>query len=247
MAALGARVRLVTTVGDDFACPAAFAGLDVVAQRGGRTTLFTNTYPPGGLRVQHIEAQAPAVSPALLPPAWRRAELLHLAPVMGEVSLADWVGAADAGLVAIGTQGWIKEAGAEGTVVQKPWRVDAAALRGVGAVCVGEEDLVDQGDLLERLTAAVPIVAFTHGRAGCDLIVRGRGTTRVGVFPAAEVDPTGAGDTFAAAFFLALAAGQDVIDAARLGAAAASIVVEGQGGAALARVGDAPARAAGIA
>jgi sugar/nucleoside kinase (ribokinase family) len=130
-------------------------------------------------------------------------------------------------------------------VVQKRWAVDAAALRGVGAVAVGEEDLVDQGDLLDRLVAAVPIVAFTHGKRGCEVIVRGK-TSRVGVFATSEVDPTGAGDTFAAGFFFGLARGDAPVDAARLGAAAASIVVEARGGESLARVGEAHARAARI-
>jgi sugar/nucleoside kinase (ribokinase family) len=53
------------------------------------------------------------------------------------------------------------------------------------------------------------------------------------------LDPTGAGDVFAAAMLLALAAGQAPADAARLGAAAASIVVEGVGGEALGRIGEA--------
>ncbi len=242
---LGARVALVTRVGTDFGCVDAFEGLDVACERGGTTTLFTNEYPSGEKRVQRIEAQAPTVEPTLLPPLWRTAELCHLAPVMGEVELADWVAAVDAGFVGIGVQGWIKHAGAEETVVQKRWQVDAAALHGVDGVCVGEEDLVDQGDLLDRLCAAVPVVAFTHGAAGCDVIVGGK-TTRVGVHPATEVDPTGAGDAFAAAFFLGLARGNSPVDAARLGAATASIVIEARGGESLGRVHEAPGRAAAI-
>ena len=60
------------------------------------------------------------------------------------------------------------------------------------------------------------------------------------------MDPTGAGDVFAAAFLLALARGDDPVDAARLGAAAASIVVEGRGGDALPRLGETWARVAGV-
>jgi sugar/nucleoside kinase (ribokinase family) len=242
--ALGARVRLVTAVGEDFTREDAFAGMEVLAARSGRTTLFTNLYPQGGTRVQRIEAQAPALD-SRVPVSWRRADLLHLAPVMGELDLAAWKSAVDAGLVAIGVQGWIKRAGAQETVVQHPWPVDEAALAGIGAAAVGEEDLLDQGDLLDRLCAKVPIVAFTHGRAGCEVIVRGR-TTRLGVYPTHEVDPTGAGDSFAAGFFLGLAQGLAPVDAARLGAAAASVVVEGQGGATLGRVGEAYSRTRAI-
>jgi len=77
--------------------------------------------------------------------------------------------------------------------------------------------------------------------------VRGR-TRRVGAHPAREVDPTGAGDAFAAAFLLALARGADPADAARLGAAAGSIAVEGEGADALPRLREeAEARAARVA
>lgn len=243
-AGLGAEVHLATAVGVDFACGEAFAALTASVHRAGRTTLFTNTYPEGGLRVQRIEAQAPPV-PATVPAAWRECDLLHLAPVMGEIDLVAWKTATRARLVGIGVQGWIKQAGPGETVVQVPWRVTAADLDGVGAACVGEEDLRDQGDLLDRLVTAVPVVAFTHGRRGCDLIVRGR-TTRVGIFETREVDPTGAGDVFAAGFLHALAAGAVPADAARLGSAAASVVVEGRGGETLGRMGEARKRAESV-
>ena len=162
-------------------------------------------------------------------------------------ALAAWVAAAGDRPVAIAVQGWIKDRGPGETVVQTPWPVDSALLARVAFAACGEEDLVDQGDLLDRLCRHVPIVAFTHGKRGCDVIVRGH-TTKVGIYPrAVEVDPTGAGDTFAAGFFLGLAEGRDPVAAAKLGAAAASVVVEGRGGATLGRVGEAHARVAQIA
>lgn len=244
-AGLGAHVRLVAGVGEDFACDHALTGIERRVRRAGQTTRFTNRYPAGGPRVQQIDAQAPALSPELVPAAWQGADLLHLAPVMEEIDLVAWVRGTRARFVGIGLQGWVKTAGPGSTVVQRPWQIDAAALAGVHAACVGEEDLIDQGDLLDRLVAAVPVVALTHGRAGCEVIERGR-TTWVGVHPAREVDPTGAGDAFAAGFLLALAGGEPAPRAARLGAAAASIVIEGRGGEALGRIGEARGRAGTI-
>ena len=240
---LSAKVRLHTTVGLDFACDDALAGFDTVVERAGKTTLFTNTYPEGGIRIQRIEAMAPKVRP---PQRIEGVDLVHLAPVMQDVDLAAWLAAAPDGLpVALAIQGWIKDTGPNETVVQTPWQVDGALLARLAAVAVGEEDLVDQGDLLDHLCRHVPIVAFTHGKRGCDIIERGK-TTKVGVYATEQVDPTGAGDTFAAGFFLGLAEGAGPIDAARLGAAAASIVVEGQGGATLPRIGEARERARAI-
>ena len=243
--ALGADIRLVTAVGDDFACPTALDGIVAQVQRGGVTTTFTNDYR-GDLRVQRLDGLAAPVRAVDLPERWRRCDLLHLAPVIGEVDLSRWIQLGRARLVAIGVQGWIKQPGPHGTVVTRRWDVDARSLTGVDAACVGEEDLIEQGDLLDRLVEAVRVVAVTRGRRGCDLIVRGK-TTRLGVHPASEVDPTGAGDVFAAGLFLGLARGLRPTEAARLGAAAASIVVEGCAGATLGRIGEAWERAPNVA
>lgn len=231
--ALGADVHLVTTVGADFACEEAFADLSVDVTRAGTTTLFTNLYPEGSIRVQRIEAMAPPVAP---PPRLPDAALVHLAPVMQDVDLAAWLDAAGGRPVAIAIQGWIKDRGPGQTVVQTPWPVDGALLERVAFAACGEEDLVQQGDLLDRLCRHVPVVAFTHGRHGCDVIVGGR-TTRVGIFPdAREVDPTGAGDTFCGATLAGLARGDSPLTAARRAVALASQMIGQIGPEALWRV-----------
>jgi sugar/nucleoside kinase (ribokinase family) len=48
-------------------------------------------------------------------------------------------------------------------------------------------------------------------------------------FPAVEVDPTGAGDVFAAAFLVRLQETEDPVQAARFANAVASFCVEGPG------------------
>ena len=242
--ALGAHVRLMSAIGDDFRCPSALAGIAGQIQRAGKTTTFTNDYA-SGTRVQRVDAIAAPLLAVDLPESWRRCDLLHLAPVIGEVDLSRWTQLGRARLVGIGVQGWIKAAGPDGVVRPRRWDIGARALAGVDAACVGEEDLAQQGDLLDRLTRAVPVVALTRGREGCDLIVRGR-MTRIGIHPAVEADPTGAGDVFAAALFLGLSRGLRPVDAARLAAGAASIVVEGVAGQALGRLGHAWQRAQAV-
>ena len=235
--ALGARTGLVSVVGRDFRCAAAIADLELVLERAGDTTLFINTYGDDGVRLQHIRAEAPAVTPALLPAA--------LAPVMGELDLAAWRKAVSPRVLGIGVQGWIKEGNAAGVVVPRPWNVEQELLRTVDAACISEDDHAQQPDLLERLLGAVPVVAFTHGKQGCDVYVQGR-ATRVGVYSTTEHDPTGAGDVFSSAFFLSLGRGHSPIEAARIGAAAASIIVEGRGGETFPRMGEATERAAAV-
>lgn len=244
-AALGARTGLVSVVGSDFICDAALTGLELALERRGDTTIFINTYREDGVRVQRVRAQAGAVAPALLPAGWECPDVMFIAPVMGELDLADWRRAARPRMLGIGIQGWIKDANADGVVVPRRWEVEPELLRTVDAACISEDDYTQQPDLLERLLSAVPVVAFTHGKAGCEVFVRGK-STRVGVYPTAERDPTGAGDVFSSAFFLALGRGAAPADAARLGAAAASIIVEARGGEAFPRLAEATARSAQI-
>jgi 1D-myo-inositol 3-kinase len=239
--ALGARCAIATAAGADFP-PAALEGLDADVAPAPATTRFANAYASDGQRTQWLEAVAPPLDAARLPAAWRAPDLLHLAPVIGEVDVRAFRATVKARVVGLGIQGNVRGRAADGTVVQPHWRFEPEALAGVDAACVGEDDLRGQGDLLDRLVAAVPIVAFTHGERGCELVVRGR-TTWVGVHPARQVDPTGAGDVFAAGFLLGLARGEEPVEAARLGSAAASIVVEGRAGEALPRVGEAWVRA----
>lgn len=243
--ALGARTGLVSVVGRDFSCAAELVGLELASEHAGDTTIFINTYGEDGVRVQRVRAQAPAVTPSLLPAAWGSAPVVFLAPVMGEVDLTAWRRAVSPRVLGIGVQGWIKEAAADGSVVPRRWQVEQELLRTVDAACISDDDYAQQPDLLERLLSAVPVVAFTHGKQGSDIYVQGK-PTRVGIYPTVEVDPTGAGDVFSSAFFLALGRGASPVDAARAGAGAASIIVEARGGAAFPRMTEAIARSAQV-
>ncbi len=259
-ARLSGATHLVAVVGDDFSCDAEVADLDATLTRRGQTTVFANYYPPGKPRVQLLEALAPPVTPDMAPAGWLNADLIHLAPVLGELDLLAWKKAVDDGLLAINIQGWIKGPGPEidtaaledfqhrganrvaHRVTQQRWEVTEDDFRGVDIACLSEEDVIDQPGLLDKLVRAVPIVAFTRGERGSTIYVDGE-PTDVGVYAADTVDPTGAGDVFAASFTHRIAAGADPIDAARFAAACASIVVEDIGARALSRLGEAEGRA----
>ncbi|HEY6004501.1 MAG TPA: PfkB family carbohydrate kinase [Anaeromyxobacter sp.] len=244
LAGLGARPRILTAAGADFPRDA-LAGIEADVAPAAATTSFVNAYAADGTRTQRVLAAAPPLDPARLPAAWRSPDVLLLAPVLGEVDVPRFAAAAAARLVGLCVQGLVREVGPDGAVHPRPLPLDDAALALVGAAVVGEDEARGTPDLVRRLAAAVPVVAFTQGERGCDVLVRGR-ARRVGIHPARVVDPTGAGDVFAAAFLLGLARGEDPLDAARLGAAAASVAVEGRAGESLGRIGEAFARAARV-
>lgn len=251
--AMEGRCRLATVVGEDFQCSDSIAQLEYVAVQRGETTAFANYYPEDGPRQQLLAANAPEVEPDVVDERWLSADVVHLAPVCGEVDLSAWKQAVGDGLLAINVQGWLKQPGpvvdparfeqmqSRGVdkpvpkVVETPWEVTREELAGVDVACLSEEDLIGQTDLLERLVDAVEVVALTRGAAGSRIYVAGK-PTDVDVVPADVVDPTGAGDVFAAAFVNRLGAGSDPVEAARGASAAASVVIEDIGARALWRL-----------
>jgi sugar/nucleoside kinase (ribokinase family) len=249
LAALGAHARAFTAAGPDLPADALAPGgpgiAEVLVVPAARTTRFENSYLPSGRRAQRVLSPAPPLDPERLPAAWRKADVLFLAPVIGEIDLVAFQRAVAAPVVGLGVQGLVREASEGGAVSARRFEPDPAALAGVTAAFLGEDEAAAQPDLAARLAAAVPIVVVTRGAGGCEVTEGGR-TRRVGIHPAREVDPTGAGDVFAAAFLLSLARGADAVEAARLGAGAASIAVEAPGGAALPRLREAAERAARV-
>jgi sugar/nucleoside kinase (ribokinase family) len=243
--ALGVATRVLAGAGEDYP-QSELDGLERRLVPAPCTTIFENKHDAQGRRTQRVEAVAPALAASDLPDAWLGADVLHLAPVIAEVDVAAFARAARAKLVGLGVQGMVRQVKLDGAVVQPLWQFAPEAMRGVDVAFLSEDDVVGQGNLVERLSLVVPLVVLTLGVKGCQLIERGR-TRHVGIYPTKEVDPTGAGDVFAAGFLAGLAQGQGPVDAARLGAAAASIVVEGIGGATLPRIGEARRRAEQIA
>jgi sugar/nucleoside kinase (ribokinase family) len=94
-------------------------------------------------------------------------------------------------------------------------------------VFVSEEDVLDSERVAEW-QARVPIVVLTRGYRGCT-VWDASGRHELSAAPVDEVDPTGAGDVFAAAFLVRYSEGRDALTAARFAAAAAALAVQGDG------------------
>jgi 2-dehydro-3-deoxygluconokinase len=93
---------------------------------------------------------------------------------------------------------------------------------------LGTEDPFAAAATLRALGAAA--VAVTRGPDGVLLDEGGTTTQLPAVTPPAVIDQTGAGDVFAGTVAARLALGDDLVDAARLGTAAAALSLQGRGG-----------------
>lgn len=234
--ALGAESLLLTTLGKDFGCTRELFGLEVALARSEKTPRFTNRYQDDGRRIQWMENEVAEVGPWLLPPAYVSCDVLLLAPVLGEVDLRKWKGRVNARITGITVQGFVKQkepscgssSASACRVMPRSYLKSLKDLGGVDAAFLSHEDLEGQEGLLDHLRSHVPVVVLTDGVRG-SVVFTGDRFAHVGVYPASVVDPTGAGDTYAAAFLVRLAESKDPVESARFAAAASSIVIEGQG------------------
>ena len=112
-------------------------------------------------------------------------------------------------LLGLTAQGWMRGWDESGRVHPVHWE-DVSALEAAGAVVISLEDVGGDMEQVERLAQHTRILAVTEGAAGCVLYWNGdRRRLRAPQFT--EIDATGAGDIFAAAFFIRLYTTRDPV------------------------------------
>jgi sugar/nucleoside kinase (ribokinase family) len=224
---LGWEAAVLTSAGPDFEPERELPDVPVFLRRSSATTRFVNVYDDEGGRRQIVTARADPVDLEALPDAWRDPDALLLGPVVGELSGLG-APALEAGCVGAIAQGFVRAIDADGLVSPREWARPERDLPGVHVLFLSEHDLVDADDRAQELLAYVPMIALTRGWRGLTLLTR-QGAHQVPSLPRPEVDPTGAGDVFAAAFLIRYHESGDPVDAAAFAACAASCVVEGVG------------------
>lgn len=236
---LGLRVGIVTSAPADLRAnvSALLGDPPMVALDAVTATTFENVYTPAG-RVQYLRGTARPLTLEDIPVAWRRCDVALLAPVAREFSPALAVGLSPRVLGAA-PQGWLRAWDADGRVRPRHLSAeDEQGLRRLSALILSREDLTGPGasdearaDAEHTLSAwarLVPLLAVTRSSAGAELWRDGV-VERFPGYPAREVDPTGAGDVFAATFLCALATTGDASAAVDRANRVAAMSVEGVG------------------
>ena len=210
--AFGKKVGIVTSCTADLLLPE-LDGITVIRKLSQNNSTFENTITPAG-RVQHILAVADKLTAADIPAAWLAAPIVHLAPVAAELdpSLAQ---AFPNSLVGITPQGCLRGWDKEGLVSFTDWPDAGSVLRYTHVVVLSIEDVRGKEDVIQEYAAAVPVLVVTEGAQGAR--VYWNGDVRHFRPPHEdEVDPVGAGDIFAASFFIRYAGTHDPWESARV-------------------------------
>ena len=221
---LGLSVGIVTAAGDDIDVQHELPFAEVVQRRSAASTSFENVYVAGARR-QGVTSRADAIPRDAIPDAWLPAPIVLLGPVLDELAPGLAASLPSAGLRGVSAQGWLRGIDGDGRVVHQRW-AGPPFWPGADVLFVSDEDLSDDRAQLDRWTSEVPVVAMTESWKGARVYSDGA-WRRMPAFPEDEIDPTGAGDTFATALLVRLRESGDVLEAARFGAAAASISVSG--------------------
>jgi sugar/nucleoside kinase (ribokinase family) len=215
--ALGLRVGIVTSSGVD-APLEPLNGITIVNVPTEHSTTFENIYTSSGRR-QTLHHQAAPLLLDHIPQVWRNAPIIHLAPIAQELdsSLPEKLSSS---LIGITPQGWMRRWDEKGQVSASAWDASEQALGHAGAVVLSVEDVNRNlptggcAELVDEMAHHTRILCLTEGEAGAVLYWNGdRRRFRPPVMD--EVDGTGAGDIFAAAFFVRLYHTRDPWEAAR--------------------------------
>jgi sugar/nucleoside kinase (ribokinase family) len=223
---------------------APYAGeLDVHVEAAPQTTTLQTSIADGS-RAQRMLAWAGEMGAAPAPDT----TILHIAPVARETGACR---PARAGFVGVTPQGLVRTWPALGALV-RPQELDPALLpRHCDAIVISSAERDSCAALLAANedagggAARRPVLAVTDAAGPTELHLPGGRTARVAVAPVADArDDIGAGDVFAAAFFIALAEDAAPEQAAAFANAAAAVRIAGVGAAAIGDRGAIGARAA---
>ena len=220
--ACGRKVGVVTAAGPDLNLePVKRLRLHVIDSP--ESTSFVNEYVEG-TREQRLLGRASDLDLESVPESWRKANLIHLAPIADEID-PELARAFPNAKVMLTPQGWLRRWNAEGKVSRKAEEDVFHTLPPGDIVVLSEEDINQDEHWTERLAERYPLFLLTAAERGVRVFQGGK-STHVPAPAADPVDPVGAGDIFASAFAIRYDETGDPIEAAHFANQLASGSVE---------------------
>jgi 1D-myo-inositol 3-kinase len=226
---LGWRPVIVTAAAADFIPPAYLAEADWRILPSRATTTFRNVYDAQGNRQQTIGPVASSITPADIPADCQDVAVVHFCPLAQELTpaITEPFGPA-ATMLAATPQGWMRYWDERWIVSAGAWQGAESILPRLKAAVLSIEDVGGDWRIPEQWATQIPVRVVTEGEKGCTVFQQGRPFS-VPPRPAYPIDPTGAGDVFAAAFFVYLSENDDLGQAAYFANVTASMAIERPG------------------
>jgi len=219
--ALGLRVGIVTSWAAEVPL-GPLRQIPIISYPTEHSTTFENIYTSDG-RLQILHHLAESLDYHLIPEPWRSAPIVHLGPVAREVE-PSLVRRFPSSLVGLTPQGWLRSWGPGGRVSPAEWPEAAFMLGQAGISVLSIEDLSGDENRIEEFASASRILVITEGSAGARVYWNGD-VRRFRPPAVTEVEATGAGDIFAAAYFTRYFSTRDPWEAARFANQIAAISV----------------------
>lgn len=160
------------------------------------TSTFENIYGGNG-RIQMLYTVAAPISVDNLPAQWLDAKVVHLGPLTNEVDPAIMHQFPNS-IIGITPQGWLRRWTEDGRVYAREWPEAAHYLPLADAVILSEEDLLND-EMLPMYRQLSKLLIMTENMRGCTIFL-GDEVRQIAAPTVKQVEPTGAGDIFAAAF-----------------------------------------------
>ncbi|CAA9548340.1 MAG: hypothetical protein AVDCRST_MAG87-657 [uncultured Thermomicrobiales bacterium] len=174
--------------------------ISIIVQEADLPTVFINEYQ-ADRRVQTVPHWAGPIDLRGLPPHWRNAKVIHLGPVADEVDPRATSGLT-ARFLGITPQGWMRDWPREtgGKVKHIPLKLPGDLLSRIDCAIVSIEEIAYARDVVTEVGNR-RLGVVTQGADGARIIAGGQRFELPG-YNVPIRDLTGAGDVFAAAFFL---------------------------------------------
>ena len=243
----GLRVGVVTSCPPDLAetLRAMLPGVALHVVPAAHATAFENIYS-GNVRQQYLRGRATPISESDIPADWRNAPITLLAPVAQELP-ATLVDLFPHSLLGATAQGWLRTWEYSQRVVPALLGKATIALPSLQAFFLSREDVQAPYDIpaqlmphqprsiseveayMENWASVTPLLVETLGYKGARLRRNGGEPEDFPAYRVEQVDPTGAGDVFAATFLIRLRETGDPLRAVDYANRAAAISVEGVG------------------
>ena len=225
---LGLNPGILTSCAPDFNFPKEIRDWPIRYSESGITTTFENIYGHTNEhsdRRQYVHEVADTICLDILPEAWKQAHILHLAPLLDEIPVKV-IDLFPESLIVASIQGWTRRIGKSGRVYANSWEGSSILPRIDVAIC-SKQDASSEEDIAHWSNLA-RVLIVTDGSRGAT-VYSGKSVFESESLTVKEIDPTGAGDVFSAAFAVRFYETGDLYEASDFASVVAGLSVQAQG------------------